>query len=102
MHFAAHSLGELMAWCNQAAEKEESVREWILASDVVISSFSSTLIEAALGGKPAFMVEPVPLIKSFYNAWYDHVARIKNLNEFEKACLDKSNEASSELQDWAT
>jgi hypothetical protein len=81
--------------------KEESVREWILASDVVISSFSTTLIEAALAGKSAFMVEPFTLIKSFYNEWYDHVARIKNFAEFEEACLDKSNGANSELRNWA-
>jgi surface carbohydrate biosynthesis protein len=138
--FAAHSLAELMTWCNRAAEngsleiifrpkpwtrlqdmedffaksvgekkscrfhfiKNESVREWILASDVVISSFSTTLIEAALADKPAFMVEPLPLIEPFHNEWYDHVARIKNLTEFEKACFHNSSGVSCELKSWAS
>lgn len=62
--------------------KGHSVREWILSSDVVISSFSTSLIEAAVAQKPVFMVEPLPLPNSFYNDWYEHVHRIKSEVDF--------------------
>jgi surface carbohydrate biosynthesis protein len=82
-------------------KKGESVREWILASDVVISSFSTTLIEAAIAGKPVFMVEPVPLIEAFHNDWYHHVARIRNEEEFEEACLEEKTGRNRALKNWA-
>jgi surface carbohydrate biosynthesis protein len=81
--------------------KGESVREWILASDVVISSFSTTLIEAAIAGRPAYMVEPLPISESFSADWYEHVPRIRNETEFQKACLEKAAQGPNPLEAWA-
>lgn len=81
--------------------KGESVREWILASDVVISSFSTTLIEAAIAGRPAYMVEPLPISESFSADWYEHVPRIRNAAEFQTACLEKAAHGPNPLKAWA-
>ena len=40
--------------------KTETAREWILAADHVMSSHSTTLIEAALAGKPIHRFSPEP------------------------------------------
>ena len=82
--------------------KEESVREWILASDVVISSFSTTLIEAAIADKSIYMVEPLPISEDFSADWYDHVPRIRDWPEFEITCLDGSQgDNNRRLRTWA-
>lgn len=81
--------------------KGESVREWILASDVVISSFSTTLIEAAIAGRPAYMVEPLPLSESFSADWYEYVPRIQNEAEFKTACLENTSPKLNSLKAWA-
>jgi hypothetical protein len=81
--------------------KGESVREWILASGAVISSFSTTLIEAAVAGKPAYMVEPLPLTESFEADWYEYVPRIHNAAEFQVACREKSSPMPDRLNTWA-
>lgn len=85
--------------------KEESVREWILASDIVFSSFSTSLIESAVAGKPTFMAEPVDIPDSLYSDWYQHLFRVRTLDEFLSICLDNSDEtlknSSSSLKSWA-
>jgi surface carbohydrate biosynthesis protein len=81
--------------------KGESVREWILAGDVVISSFSTTLIEAAIAGKPAYMVEPLPIPESFSADWYKYVPRIRNEAELRTACLGKAPPELNSLKAWA-
>lgn len=81
--------------------KDESVREWILASDVVISSFSTTLIEAAIAKKPIFMIEPLKITEAFSADWYEHVERIKKLKEFKTACFEAENNYRR-LRTWAT
>lgn len=81
--------------------KGESVREWILACDMVISSFSTTLIEAAIAGKPAYMVEPLPIIDSFSADWYQYVPCIKNGRQFENVCVNGITDEKNELKMWA-
>ncbi len=82
--------------------KDGSVREWILASDVVISSYSTSLIEAAIAGKPIYMVEPIPIPDSLYYDWYRYAPRIHSHEEFEAACLNNDgNNASVALKSWA-
>ena len=66
--------------------KAESVREWILASEVVVSSYSTSLIEAGVAGKPAFMAEPCPLPEVLMVDWQQSVPRLRTLAEFEAAC----------------
>lgn len=81
--------------------KAESVREWIMASDVVISSYSTSLIEAAVAGKPAYMAEPLPIPDSLSCDWYKFVPRIRSVAEFEEACQSVTEEHKHELQTWA-
>ncbi len=82
--------------------KNESVREWILASDVIISSFSTTLIEAAMAGKSVFMVEPLPLTESFQSEWYQFLPQIKTIDQFRQACNLKHSNNGEQLREWAT
>lgn len=85
--------------------KEESVREWILASDIVFSSFSTSLIESAVAGKPTFMAEPIDIPDSLYSNWYRHLFRVRTLDDFFSICLDNNDEtlknSSSSLKSWA-
>ena len=82
--------------------KEGTVREWIMASDVVASSYSTSLIEAAVAGKPAYMVEPLPIPDPLDAAWYVHAPRLTTRNQFVSACLETVDAASDDrLGKWA-
>jgi surface carbohydrate biosynthesis protein len=81
--------------------KAETVREWVLASDVVISSYSTSLIEAAVAGKTIYMVEPIPIPDSLYCDWYGYVPRIHTSADFEQACLAPIEHDNRALQTWA-
>ena len=82
--------------------KGESVREWVLASNIVLSSYSTTLIEAAVAGKPAYMVEPVPIPASLYCEWYEHIPRIRTADQFKSACGNRdASAAAAGLKAWA-
>jgi len=80
--------------------KAETVRDWILASDVVISSYSTSLIEAAVACKPIYMVEPVPIPESLQCDWYEFVPRIYASAEFKEACLALTENGDHELRRW--
>jgi surface carbohydrate biosynthesis protein len=81
--------------------KAETVRDWILASDVVISSYSTSLIESAAAGKSIYMVEPIPIPESLSCDWYGLVPRIYDSQGFEQACLAPVENNSCDLQRWA-
>ncbi len=66
--------------------KQESVREWILASDLVLSSISTSLIEAAVAGKPACILAPLPIPGPLYCDWYDLPPRLTTREDFQAAC----------------
>lgn len=82
--------------------KEGSVREWIMASDLVISSYSTSLIEAAVAGTPAWMFEPIPIPEALHCEWYDHVGRIRDTEEFLRVCRQPARSRANEpLGAWA-
>jgi surface carbohydrate biosynthesis protein len=81
--------------------KAETVREWILASDVVISSYSTSLIESAIAGKSIYMVEPIPIPESLSCDWYELVPRLHSRADFEQACLTPTKNNNCDLQGWA-
>lgn len=81
--------------------KVDTVRDWIIASDIILSSYSTSLIEAAIAGKPIYMLEPVPIPESLYCDWYDIVPRIHSYADFEEACLRPEENNSQKLQIWA-
>jgi len=60
--------------------KEGSVREWVLTSDMVLSPYSTTLIEAAIAGKPIYMVAPRPFPEFVRSAWHDRVTKVDALS----------------------
>lgn len=82
--------------------QSESVREWILASDVVISSRSTSLIEAAVARKEFFILEPRPIPEPLQMAWYDLVPHLKTEQDFLDVTLGKmQNSPDVRLADWA-
>ena len=80
--------------------KEDSVREWIMASDVIISSYSTSLIEAAVAGKSTFMLEPYPIPEFLHVDWQNYITRVKTLDEFERFCLNSVSD-NNQLANWA-
>jgi hypothetical protein len=81
--------------------KDESVREWILASDVVMSAFSTTLIEAAIADRPAYMVQPLPTVEAFEADWYRHLPQVTDAAGFEAACANPQDLPDDRLKRWA-
>lgn len=76
-----------------------SAREWILAADVVASSYSTTLIEAAVAGKPIVMARPLPFPAFVEAEWYPLVASAGSSEEFVRLCLHGGDPSS--LAEWA-
>lgn len=62
--------------------KVGSVREWILASDIIFSSYSTTLLEAAVAHKPLGMLVPHPFPDFLYSEWYDLTDKIETREAF--------------------
>jgi surface carbohydrate biosynthesis protein len=82
--------------------QEDSVREWILASDVVVSSYSTSLIEAAIAGKAIYMLEPYPIPAPLRADWHDLLPHLKTGQEFTEACASKAiPESGHRLNQWA-
>ncbi|MBI4603734.1 MAG: hypothetical protein HY721_17405 [Planctomycetes bacterium] len=82
--------------------KDGTVREWILSSDAVLSSFSTSLIEASIAGKPIYMIEPLPLPEGLSSSWYEHVERVRTEDGFQAAvALGARSENWRELSAWA-
>jgi hypothetical protein len=62
--------------------KQGTVREWILASDIVFSSYSTTLLEAAVAQKPLYMLMPYSFPDFLYAPWYDLAAKVETGDAF--------------------
>lgn len=79
-----------------------SIREWILASDLVMSSHSTSLIEAAIADKPVYMIDPVFLPSSLQVDWYKYLKRIKTREELLNICSKALDSSSGKrLKVWA-
>jgi CDP-glycerol glycerophosphotransferase (TagB/SpsB family) len=82
--------------------KEGTVREWILASDIVMSSYSTTLIEAAVANKPIYMIEPIHFPDYVQADWYELVPQIETLQKFLEVIGDPAMpNTCGALQTWA-
>jgi surface carbohydrate biosynthesis protein len=77
------SLGLVMP-SNFLISKEGSVREWILYSDFVISTYSTTLIEAVYAEKKSFMISPIIMPDVLKVNWHKYITKANNYEEFEK------------------
>jgi surface carbohydrate biosynthesis protein len=62
--------------------KDGSAREWILASDVIFSSYSTTLLEAAAAQKPFYMLVPYPFPEFIHVDWNDLADQVKTVDQF--------------------
>jgi len=82
--------------------KDHSIREWILASDLVVSSYSTSLIEAAIARKPIALLAPVPFCESVRTNWCDVPPQITTRGQFLEL-LDSVDEqpAAGPLTMWA-
>ena len=81
--------------------QNESIREWILASDVVVSSYSTSLIEAAVAGKPVYILEPLPIPVSLHVDWHDLLPHVKTEQAFQQVCTGEQKEVDDRLSKWA-
>lgn len=82
--------------------KDYSVREWIMASDIVISSFSTSLIEAAIAQKSVFMLDPIKIPDELSADWYRFIPKIKTINSFFQIFENKIDQKNYEkLFSWA-
>lgn len=82
--------------------QQETVREWVLASDAVISSYSTSLIESAIAGKASYMVEPYPFPHSLRQGWHELLPHITSRQEFLSILSNATgNEAGKQLGEWA-
>jgi surface carbohydrate biosynthesis protein len=79
----------------------DTVRDWILASDVVISSYSTSLIEAAVAGRPSFILEPVPWPESLRVEWHGLLPHLRSEAELIAAVTTPPEDSDSPLARWA-
>ncbi len=87
---------------NMRIIKDETVREWILASDVVVSSHSTSLIEAAVAGKPSYMLLPSPMPPALQLEWHQLAPHVASQAEFERVCFSAAGGAeNNSLCAWA-
>lgn len=81
--------------------QQESIREWILASAVILSSHSTSLIEGAVAGKPVFMVEPHPIPAALKVEWHELLGHLKTCEEICNVCAGRFAHEDTRLGDWA-
>lgn len=84
--------------------QDETVREWILASDLVVSSYSTSLIEAAVAGKPISMLEPLELPAVLVQSWHHLAPRTTDYADFRslvKQAESGTGNGSARLATWA-
>lgn len=61
--------------------KAGTAREWVLAADLVVSSVSTTLLEAVSAGVPACIFEPLPFPDWLHWDWYQWLPKARNKND---------------------
>ncbi len=81
--------------------EEGTVREWILASDAVASSYSTSLIEAAVAGRPVAMAQPYPIPPALHNEFYDLVMPCRTEKEWQSFLADPQSGDPASLAKWA-
>lgn len=82
--------------------KAKTIREWILCSDVIVSSYSTSLIEAAVAGKPVYMLEPIPIPDALQMDWQKYAPRIRSSAQLAEAVKNVTKDHDRRLQRWAT
>ncbi len=81
--------------------KDGSVREWILASDLVFSSISTTLLEAATANKTLYMLMPYSIPDFIHVEWNDLAVKVRTIDDFIRILTQPELEANwATLQNW--
>lgn len=81
--------------------KDSTVRHWVLAAETTVSTFSSTVVEAAVAGRPASLLAPEPLPESMHCSWHDHADQIADQEAFmELPSRCWQAERDGPLADW--
>ncbi len=82
--------------------KDGNVREWIFASQLVVSSYSTTLLEAAVADKPAYLLAPIAAPESAGSEWHEFAPRVSDQDGFLQLVADAAHaEPSHRLRQWA-
>ncbi len=82
--------------------KEDSIREWILASDVIVSSYSTSLVEAAVAGKPVAMLVPHAFPECVRTDWCDLPLHVTTAEQFLQLARSADQvTVSKSLINWA-
>lgn len=82
--------------------KGETVREWILSSDLVVSSTSTSLIEAAIADKAIYILEPFESPEDLRQDWHKLVHKVRAYQEFVELCNNEPDVTSNiRLSEWA-
>ena len=106
----ATSIAELTAFVAETLDgrpplfrivKDRSAREWVLASDVVASSYSTVLIEAALAGKALLRAAPEPTPAGLRYNWCDLAPEAVDQAGFLDACRRAHPSSGDALRQWA-
>ncbi|MBT3392156.1 MAG: hypothetical protein HN413_17290 [Chloroflexi bacterium] len=81
--------------------KHGTVREWILAADVVVSSYSTTMLEGAVARKPVYMLAPQPFPALLHADWYALTDQLETQTDFLAAISQKELTKNwVELEKW--
>ena len=81
--------------------KHGTVREWVLAADVVVSSYSTTLLEAAAAHKPVYMMAPRPFPALLHADWYAITDQLETQAEYLAALTQNEiPENWVDLENW--
>lgn len=81
--------------------KRGIVADWIIASDHVASSWSTTLIDAALLDRPATMMMPRELPSWLHADWYEHTPTATTFEALHAALDEQDSTAAASLRAWA-
>ena len=82
--------------------KDGAIREWVVASDAVCSSFSTSLIEAAVARRPVYAMQPVPAPDYFKLDWLDRVPVLETEEQFVAMAAGPDAPANwASLEAWA-
>lgn len=70
---------------------EFSAIDWVLVSDIVVSNYSSVLLDALFYNKKAIIYEPKPLPAYLYLDWMDKFAKVCDLSQLNQFLFESSS-----------
>lgn len=74
--------------------KAHNAHDWLIASDVCFTNYSSLALDAFSVNKPTYLLEPQPFPEFLKYKWFDGFKKIANLKELQDAISTKNNNNS--------